>query len=233
MDWQTLADELFPGGHDVREHDDVLFGPGRCASHEIAVIGTAHHAALGVQTTLALSAHVLATIREHPGRPLLLLLDTSGQRLRRHDEMLGLARYLAHLAKSIEVARMRGHRVLGLVYGLGLSGGILATAFCADLCGALPEAEVRAMQLETMARITRINEERLRELGQSSPLFARQPLHFVRMGALEPLPGGDLALWLQQMLERAEAADRRSQRGFERGGRQLAYPVMQRVANDD
>jgi malonate decarboxylase gamma subunit len=52
---------------------------------------------------------------------VLFLIDTKGQRLRHRDELLGINSYMAHLGKCVEIARQRGHRVLGLIYDQALS----------------------------------------------------------------------------------------------------------------
>jgi malonate decarboxylase gamma subunit len=127
-----------------------------------------------VELALRQARAVLDLMAQHPGRPLLLLVDTQGQQLRRHDELLGINRAMAHLAACVDQARRRGHRVIALVYDQALSGGFLATGLMADACYALPAAEIRVMRLPAMARVTKIAEERLQALSQSNPVFARR-----------------------------------------------------------
>jgi malonate decarboxylase gamma subunit len=230
MDWRTLGDALFPRGHDVVQAGDFLSGTGHCAGQSFAVVGTTNHAEVGVELAFAMASAVLDTVRRHPGRPVLFLIDTRGQRLRRRDELLGINSFMAHLGKCVEIARQRGHRVLGLIYDQALSGGFIPNAMMADLCAALPDAEIRVMGLPAMARITRIAEERLRALSEVSPVFAPGAINYVRMGAIDTLWSGDLSTCLLDMLQRADGVDRRSERGLERGGRALARTVSQRVA---
>jgi malonate decarboxylase gamma subunit len=230
MDWKTVTGALFPQGHDVAQAGDLLCGTGRAGEQAFAVIGTTNHAEVGVELALAMARAVLDTVRQHPRRPVLFLIDTQGQRLRHRDELLGINSYMAHLGKCVEVARQRGHRILGLIYDQALSGGFIPNAMMADLCAALPDAEIRVMGLPAMARITRIAEERLRALSVASPVFAPGAINYVRMGAVDALWEGDLPACLLDMLRRADACDRRSARGFERGGRVLAKPVAERVA---
>ena len=230
MNWKEVADRLFPQGHDVCEQGDFLLGEGLCAGRSVTVLGTTNHAEVGVEITLAMAREVLVTARDHTGRAIVFLIDTQGQRLRRRDEMRGINSYMGHLAKCIELARRRGHRVVGLVYDQALSGGFIASAMAADLCAALPEAEIRVMNLPAMARVTRIAEEQLRELSALSPVFAPGAINYVRMGAIEPLWEGDLARHLEEALANADTDDQRARLGFERGGRMLAFPVAQCVA---
>ena len=175
---------------------------------------------------------VLEVVRHHPGRPILLLVDTQGQRLSHRDELLGINGYMAHLAKCLDLARRSGHRVLGLVYSHAVSGGFLASSMLADTCYALPEAEIRVMNLPAMARVTKIPLERLTELSASSPVFAPGVDNYLRMGAIEALWEGDLAACLAKALAAPVSGDRRRAAGEERQGRTLARAVADRVRRD-
>jgi malonate decarboxylase gamma subunit len=229
MEWKKVVEQMFPAGHEVRQEGDLLLGQGRCGKHTFAVIGTTNHTEVGVELALAMAAAVLAVIRNHPARPIVFLVDTSGQRLRHRDEMLGLNGYMAHLAKCVEMARRRGHAIISLVYEQALSGGFLANGMMADVCAALPQAEIRVMGLAAMARVTRISEERLAELSISSPVFAPGAHNYLLMGGLDALWEGDLSACLTDALEHVDATDHRRVRGLERGGRMFADPVTQRV----
>jgi malonate decarboxylase gamma subunit len=232
-DWRRVADALFPQGHDIAQDGELLRGEGRCLEQSFAVIGTTNHAEVGIELALAMAAGVLDTVRKHPGRPLLFLIDTRGQRLRHRDELLGINSFMAHLGKCVEIARRQGHRILGLIYDQALSGGFIPNAMMADLCAALPEAEIRVMGLPAMARIMRIPEERLHALSRTSPVFAPGAVNFLQMGAIDALWSEDLAGRLLESLGRADNNDRRSASGKARGGRALAHPVAQRVAVDE
>jgi len=229
MDWKKVAEWMFPDGHEVRQEGDLLLGQGHCGKHTVAVIGTTNHAEVGVEIVLAMAAAVLAVIRNEPARPIVFLVDTSGQRLRHRDEMLGLNGYMAHLAKCVEKARRRGHAIISLVYEQALSGGFLANGMMADVCAALPEAEIRVMGLEAMARVMRISVERLTELSISSPVFAPGAQNYLKMGGLDALWESDLSIYLKNALESIDTNDKRRECGLERGGRVLADVVVKRV----
>ena len=265
MDWQTLASKLFPGGHDIVEHDSFLSGSGQvdagagadAAARTVAVIGTTGHAPIGIEIALAQAQAVLRTVREHPGRAILILVDTQGQRLRHRDEMLGINSYMAHLGKCIDFARRQGHTVLGLVYDQALSGGFITSGLIADACFALPQATIRVMGLPAMARITKVPEDRLTELAMDNPVFAPGAENYLRMGGLqaiwEPGPAVEstdaaaislpdasanasasasasaLASALAKALAQVEPTDRRMALGEARGGRHMAQAVAQAV----
>ncbi|HEY1147121.1 MAG TPA: biotin-independent malonate decarboxylase subunit gamma [Pseudoduganella sp.] len=229
MDWKTLANALFPQGHDIVEHEHFLSGTARVNGDTVTVIGTTEHAPIGVEIALAQAKAILATVRSHPGRAIVMLVDTQGQRLRHRDEMLGINSYMAHLGKCVDLARRRGHRVIGLVYDQALSGGFITSGLMADACYALPDATIRVMGLPAMARITKVPEETLVELAKSNPVFAPGPENYLRMGGLQAIWDGDLAASLASALADAPRADERSALGLARGGRKMAQPVIDAI----
>jgi malonate decarboxylase gamma subunit len=229
MNWDTLAQALFGAGHGIARDGDFLHGTVRFDAGELTVVGTTDHAAIGVALALRQARAVLDTIARHPGRAILLLIDTQGQQLRRRDELLGINRAMAHLGMAIDLARRRGHRVLGLVYDQALSGGFITSGLIADACDALPEAEIRVMRIPAMARITKLPEAMLTTLSQSNPVFAPGVDNFVAMGGVRRLWRDDLPGALRAALADAPVADRRASDGAARGGRLLAADIAQRV----
>ncbi|MFG6488598.1 biotin-independent malonate decarboxylase subunit gamma [Roseateles sp. BYS78W] len=229
MDWTLLAERLFGTEHGIARDGDFLRGEVEFDGETLAVIGTTAHAPIGVQLALAQARAVLDVVTHHPGRAILLLIDTQGQQLRRRDELLGINRAMAHLGMCIDFARRRGHRVIGLVYDQALSGGFITSGLIADTCDALPEAEIRVMRLPAMARVTKLPESLLAELSESNPVFAPGVRNYVAMGGVRKLWQGDLAQALRDALADAPTQDRRAEDGAARGGRRLAASVVQRV----
>ena len=234
MDWRTLTAALFPQGDHVAENQQVLTGAGTNGVTEVAVVGTTGHVPIGVETALAQARFILQTVREHPGRPILILVDTQGQRLRHRDEMLGINGYMAHLGKCVELARRSGHKIIALVYDQALSGGFITSGLMADACYALPDATIRVMGLPAMARITKVPEERLTELAVDNPVFAPGPENYLRMGGIQDIWRGDLAAALAAALTLQADGDVRPALGLARGGRGLSQRVIAAiVAGED
>lgn len=229
MQWNSLVTQLFGAYHGMRSAGDFLQGEVIFEGKPLTVIGTTNHAPIGVRLALAQARVVLDTITQHPGRPILLLIDTQGQQLRRRDELLGINRAMAHLGASIDLARRRGHRVIGLVYDQALSGGFITSGLIADACYALPDAEIRVMRIPAMARVTKLPEDKLTALSKSNPVFAPGVQNYVAMGGVRALWRGDLQACLRDALANTPTEDRRAQDGAERGGRRLAAGVVQRV----
>lgn len=231
MNWYDVAAQLFPLGYAISERDEVLSGSAETANGTVAVIGTTGHAPIGVEIALAQARFILETVRSHPGRPIVIMVDTQGQRLRHRDEMLGINSYMAHLGKCVELARRSGHRIVALVYDQALSGGFITSGLMADACYALPEATIRVMGLPAMARITKVPLERLEELAVANPVFAPGPENYLRMGGVADIWTAGLAARLDAALADAQPSDTRAALGRERGGRKLAQAVIDAILN--
>ena len=228
-DWNTLATTLFGLDHGITADGDFLQGTATLDGAAVTVVGTTGHAPIGVALALSQARVVLDTIVCHPGRPIVLLIDTQGQQLRRRDELLGINRAMAHLGMAIDLARRRGHRVLGLVYDQALSGGFITSGLIADGCYALPEAEIRVMRIPAMARVTKLPEVMLTALSKDNPVFAPGVDNYVAMGGVRALWRGDLQAALREALADTPVEDVRAQDGAARGGRKLAAAVAHRV----
>jgi len=235
MNLNDILDQLFPAGHTVRVANKVITGEANTAQGVVAVLGTTDAAAIDHAMALALAGFVLDTMEQHPGRPLVFLVDTSGQALSRSQELLCLNGSLAHLAQCVDLARRQGHPSLSLVTANAVSGGFLSFGLMADRAYALADAQVRVMDLRAMARVTKIAHERLIELAAGSPIFAPGAENYVRMGGIEAIWPGPSAALLEQVLTSATRSgppsDQRMENALLRGGRNLASGITQTVQN--
>ena len=224
---------LFPSGHDVTTSRDgwITGHAERRGGEPIAVIGVANGVPLGSAGVLVLAEHVLAVVEGGGSTPILVLVDTEGQLMARREEMIGLNEYLAHLAKTLLLASQRGHRTLGLEYGRASAGAFLATALATDSLVGLPGAEPAVMDLPSMARITKLPEDKLKALAKTTPVFAPGLDPLAQAGAVAEIwdPRKPLDEQLEASLERVEQKDVRDQLGAERKGRPMAAQVALRV----
>ncbi len=225
----ALLDALFPAGHSVRAAGPVLAGTARTAAGDVAVIGTHGAAEVGAEVAHRLAGELLTVLRSHPGRPIVLLVDTRGQRMSRRDELLGLAGYLGHLAATVGLARRRGHRLVAVIFGEASSGGVLPLGFMADEIHAVEGARPWVMALPAMARVTKLPLERLEALSRGSAVLAPGLESFLRLGGVDETWAPPLAPRLEAALSRPAGPDRRAEAGRERGGRPLAAEVAGRV----
>lgn len=229
MDWHTLTTALFGADHTVRATGSFLHGTATLDGATLTVIGTTDHAPIGVELALAQARAVLDVVRDHPGRSILLLIDTQGQHLRQREELLGINRAMAHLGMAMDLARRQGHTIVGLVYDQALSGGFITSGLVADVCDALPHAEIRVMRIPAMSRVTKLPEAMLVELSRANPVFAPGVANYLAMGGVRHIWGTDLRHELRAALQAATPDDSRDRQGAERGGRPLAAHVAQQV----
>jgi malonate decarboxylase gamma subunit len=225
-----ILNALFPAGHAVKVDDKVITGEAQTAQGTVTVLGTTDAAAIDHRMALALAACVLDTVERHPGRPLVFMVDTSGQALSRSQELLCLNGSLAHLASCVDLARRQGHPSLSLVTANAVSGGFLSFGLMADRAYALADAQVRVMDLRAMSRVTKIAHERLVELAVSSPTFAPGAENYLRMGGIEAIwPAPSAELLEQALAIGVQPDDQRMGRATERGGRLLTKRIAETV----
>lgn len=233
MTLNEILDRLFPAGHDVNLSGDLIAGTGTTPHGVVAILGTTNAAAINHEIALGLASRILDLVDQHPGRPIVFLVDTKGQALSRAEELLCLNGSFAHLARCVDLSRRQGHVSLSLVTGEAVSGGFLSFGLMADKAYALADAQVRVMDLRAMARVTKLPYERLVELAGSSPTFAPGAENYLRMGAIAAIwdsPSAEqLESALGDLLAAPSLADQRMEIGLERDGRRLASPTVAAV----
>lgn len=233
MTQDELLAGLFPDGHTIGPiAPHLIAGHARVDGADALVIGIADGAPLDGDGVLALAAPVLDHIERGGDAPILVLVDTEGQRMSRREEQLGLYEYLAHLAKCLLLASNSGHRTLGILYGQAAAGAFLATALATDALVCVGERAAPAvMDLKSVARVTKLPIGTLKELAEKTPVFAPGVGPMVEMGAVAETWTDDqpLAPRLAATLRKLSAEDRRAALGAERGGRRHAEAVIARV----
>jgi malonate decarboxylase gamma subunit len=233
MTLDEILKSLFPAGHDVKTSAaGMITGTGkRKGGASIAVIGVANGEALGTAGVLPLAEAVLGVVAKGADIPILVLVDTQGQLMSRRDEMRGLNEYLAHLAKCLLLASQLGHRTIGLEYGKAAAGAFLATALATDRLVGLPGAEPTVMDLPSMARVTKLPLDTLKQLAKTTPVFAPGLDHLLQVGAVTEMwdPKKPLDEQLEESLRNTSPIDTRDELGAQRKGRLMAAKVAKRV----
>ena len=233
MTLDEILTGLFPAGHDVKiSAAGMIAGTGRRkGGANIAVIGVANGEALGTAGVLPLAEKVLGVVAKGADTPILVLVDTQGQLMARRDEMRGLNEYLAHLAKCLLLASQQGHRTIGLEYGKAAAGAFLATALATDRLIGLPGAEPSIMDLPSVARVTKLPLDTLKQLAKTTPVFAPGLDHLLQVGAVTEVwdPKKPLDEQLEESLRNTSPTDTRDELGAQRKGRLMAAKVAKRV----
>lgn len=231
MNLQELLPKLFPAGNSVTVADNIVSGEGRTASGAVSVIGTTNGTRLGIKELLALSRLFLDVLRNHPGQPILMLVDNNGQKMALEDELLGLNQYIAHLVKLQDLARRNGHPVVALVYGNSIAGGFIAFGLCAGDTCALSDSNTSVMILPAIARVTKLPLEYLEELSKTVAVFAPGVRNFFKTGGLREVWENSLDDCMERALCQDQSADVRAELGAERGGRPEAAKIIREIMN--
>jgi malonate decarboxylase gamma subunit len=233
----TLDDifaSLFPKGCYVTNDRGLVLGSGLLNDGcRAAVIGVTDRAAIGVDEAIRLSRYVLNAVLHEGEGPILVLVDSDSQRMSKHDELLGLNEFLAHLAKCLIYADMQGRHTVGLLYGHTAAGAFIATALATRTLVALPGAEPEVMDLPSMSRVTKLSIEVLEEKAKSTPVFAPGLKNLAQTGAVLATWDENISLadQLEALLANSQnsSGDQRDRLGQIRKGRPKAADIAERV----
>ncbi len=232
MTLDEILASLFPEQHGVTVENGLVTGTGSLVGgSEAEVIGVAERMPLGIDEALKLSGRVIAALERGHAGPILVLVDGDSQRMSKRDELLGLNEFLAHLAKCLIHADLSGRPTIGILYGHTAAGAFLATALATRVLVALPGADPEVMDLPSMAKVTKLSIDVLKEKAKSTPVFAPGLDNLARTGAVATVwdETTSLATQLQDLLDRHDGADRRDRLGQDRQGRPKAAEIAERV----
>lgn len=237
MNTELLLKQLFPKQLDYQINGYVIKGNAETEAGPVRILGTVNAAPINQEIAIELAGEILQLIQQQNKTPVVFIVDTQGQNLSRADELLCLNRTFAHLASCVDLLRRSGHANLAIIFGQAVSGGFLSYGLMANEVYALSDSQVKVMDLNAMARVTKIPVEKLKDLSQSSAIFAPGVENFYIMGAINAIWPDLESDWISQALlnqqQQLESyiTDQRRVVGQQRQGRQLCNPVIEKVAN--
>ncbi|MCJ8162248.1 biotin-independent malonate decarboxylase subunit gamma [Acinetobacter zhairhuonensis] len=237
MNTELLLKQLFPKQLDYQINGYVIKGNAETAAGPVRILGTVNAAPINQEIAIELAAEILQLIQQQNKTPVVFIVDTQGQDLSRADELLCLNRTFAHLASCVDLLRRSGHANLAIIFGQAVSGGFLSYGLMANEVYALSDSQVKVMDLNAMARVTKIPVEKLKDLSQSSAIFAPGVENFYKMGAINAIWPDLESDWISQALlnqqQQLESyiTDQRRVVGQQRQGRQLCNQVIEKVAH--
>ena len=131
------------------------------------------------------------------------------------------------------LADRSGHPTIGLIYGHSAAGAFIATALATRVLAALPGANPSVMDLPSVARVTKLPLDTLKDMAKSTPVFAPGLDNMVATGAVHVVLNPDLSLegQIRAVIDTLPAEDIRDRLGAERGGRPVARTVAAAVAD--
>lgn len=237
MNTELFLKQLFPNQLNYQIEGYVIKGDAQTAVGPIRILGTVNAAPINQEIAIELAGEILQLIQQQNKTPVVFIVDTQGQDLSRADELLCLNRTFAHLASCVDLLRRSGHANLAIIFGQAVSGGFLSYGLMANEVYALSDSQVKVMDLNAMARVTKIPVEKLKDLSQSSAIFAPGVENFYKMGAINAIWPDLESDWISQALlnqqQQLESyiTDQRRVVGQQRQGRQLCNSVIEKVVN--
>ena len=237
MNTELLLKQLFPKQLDYQINGYVIKGNAETEAGPVRILGTVNAAPINQEIAIELAGEILKLIQQQQKTPVVFIVDTQGQDLSRADELLCLNRTFAHLASCVDLLRRSGHANLAIIFGQAVSGGFLSYGLMANEVYALSDSQVKVMDLNAMARVTKIPVEKLKDLSQSSAIFAPGVENFYKMGAINAIWPDLESDWISQALVNQQQhlesyiTDQRRVVGQQRQGRQLCNQVIEKVAH--
>lgn len=192
----------------------------------------------------------IASDREKPlveKRPIVLIVDTPGNGAGKLEEILGINNSTGAYQLALAEARKMGHPVVAGIIGRAISGGFLCHGLQADHILSLSKeygTMIHVMPLTSIAKITKTDIERLKELAKTNPVFAAGVDFFYRLGGVEEIVRiEDLRQAIIRHIEevREEKVAGRTEKlgpwgrgllGAERGGRKTRLLVIQKMREE-
>ena len=236
MNTELLLKQLFPKQLDYQINGYVIKGNAETEAGPVRILGTVNAAPINQEIAIELAGEILQLIQQQNKTPVVFIVDTQGQDLSRADELLCLNRTFAHLASCVDLLRRSGHANLAIIFGQAVSGGFLSYGLMANEVYALSDSQVKVMDLNAMARVTKIPVEKLKDLSQSSAIFAPGVENFYKMGAINAVWENLDTDWVSQALVNQRKhlesymTDQRRVVGQQRQGRMLCNQIVEKVA---
>ncbi len=229
---KDLIKHIFTTDIPLTECQSVIYGKASLKNQPIHILGVKESTFLGAEQALIMAQKVIEILESQSKAPVLLLVDVAGQQLAMRDEWLGMHQYFGHLLECLECLRKQGNRLISLIYNQALGGAFIAYGLMADTILALPDAELAVMWLEGIAKVTKIELSTLQKLSKTLPVFAPGVHNFYELGGLHEIaPLSELAEKIGVATRENETQDNRAFLGEKRGGRKLAYSLINKVAN--
>jgi malonate decarboxylase beta subunit len=151
---------------------------------ELLATRPAANGAFGIDFAHGLDTALLTKLFDAPPdarETIVIVEDSPGHEVSRAAEMRFISRYLAHHAAVLALARMRGHRLVGLLAGTGHSAAFFVNALQAPELYALPHSRVVAMEPAAIARVTGLD---VASLIEDDPLLGQPVRHFAALGGV-------------------------------------------------
>lgn len=149
---------------------------------------------IGLEEGYKMATAVYRTIEVDKDKPveekraIVLIVDTPGNGPGKIEEIAGMNKSTGGYQLALAEARKVGHPIIALVIGRAISGAFLCHGLQADHIVALSKnygTMIHVMPITSIARITKMDIERLEELSTSNPVFAAGVDFFYKLGGVQ------------------------------------------------
>ena len=123
-------------------------------------------------------------------RPIILVVDTPGNGPGKQEEIFGMNKATGGYQLALAEARHKGHPIVAIVIGRAVSGAFLCHGLQADHILSLDAnfgTMIHVMPISSIARITKMDIEKLTAMSASNPVFASGAKFFYQLGGIEEL----------------------------------------------
>lgn len=151
---------------------------------------------IGLEEGYKMATAVYRTMEADKDKPLpekraiVLIVDTPGNGPGKMEEIAGMNKSTGGYQLALAEARKAGHPIVAMVIGRAISGAFLCHGLQADHILALSKdfgTMIHVMPLTSIARITKMDIERLEELSTSNPVFAAGVDFFYKLGGVQEI----------------------------------------------
>ena len=123
-------------------------------------------------------------------RSIVMVVGTPGNGPGKMEKIAGMNKSTGGYQLAFAEARKAGHPIVAMVIGRAISGAFLCHGLQADHILALSKdfgTMIHVMPLTSIARITKMDIERLEELSTSNPVFAAGVDFFYKLGGVQEI----------------------------------------------
>ena len=151
---------------------------------------------IGLEEGYKMATAVYRTMEADKDKPLpekraiVLIVDTPGNGPGKMEEITGMNKSTGGYQLALAEARKAGHPIVAMVIGRAISGAFMCHGLQADHILALSKdfgTMIHVMPLTSIARITKMDIERLEELSTSNPVFAAGVDFFYKLGGVQEI----------------------------------------------
>lgn len=156
----------------------------------------ARNGEVGLLEGLTLGKYISDAVKEDESatvkRNIVCIIDAPSQAYGFNEELFGIHTTCATSVDAYATARIKGHKVVGVIVGNAISGAFLTHGYQSSVLVGIndPEINIQAMSKQSAARITKRTIKEIEDAAKAVPSIAYDIISYNKLGALEELIEG-------------------------------------------